>query len=97
MQKGGLFVFFMWHRVARFAFDKWQTATEKKHELYLFNGATFKSGQKDTFALLAVEHLRLVSERLMSVVSLHSRAEKLFERVAEEGEYVGRVMKSALE
>jgi hypothetical protein len=46
---GGLFVFYVWHRVARLSFDKWQTATDKKHEFYLFNGATYKSGQKDAF------------------------------------------------
>jgi hypothetical protein len=96
VQKGGLFVFYVWHRVARFAFDKWQTATEKRHEFYMFNGATFKSGQKDTFIQLAVENLRHVAERLMRSAPIQSRAEKLFERVAEEGEYVGRVLKSAL-
>jgi hypothetical protein len=46
VEQGGLFVFYVWHRVTRLSFDKWQTSTEKKHELYLFNGATFKTGQK---------------------------------------------------
>ncbi len=96
VEQGGLFVFYTWHRVTRLAFDKWQTATEKKHELYLFNGATFKSGQKDTFVQLAYTHFKRVAEKMREVAPLQSRAEKLVMLIADAGDYFSRLTKHAL-
>jgi phage/plasmid-associated DNA primase len=95
VQEAGLFVFYIWHRVARFSFNKWQTGTEKKHEFYYFNGATFEMGKKDPFINKAVAHLRRVTEHMLTG-PLQSRAEKLFERVCEAGDYVSRLTKHAL-
>jgi hypothetical protein len=96
VEQGGLFVFYVWHRVTRLSFDKWQTATDKKHELYLFNGATFKTGQKDTFVQLAYTHLKRAAEALKEIAPLQSRAEKLVERIAEAGDYFSRLTRHAL-
>ncbi len=45
---------------------------------------------------MAVVHLRHVTERLLRCPSLQSRAEKLFERVCEAGDYVSRLVRYAL-
>ena len=95
VQEAGLFVFYVWHRVARFSFNKWQTGAEKKHEFYFFNGATYEMGKKDPFVNKAVAHLRRVAEHLLNG-PLQSRAEKLFERVCEAGDYVSRLTRHAL-
>ena len=96
VEQGGLFVFYVWHRVTRLSFDKWQTATDKKHELFLFNGATFESGQKETFVQLAYTHLKRTAEALKEIAPLQSRAEKLVERIAEAGDYFSRLTRHAL-
>jgi hypothetical protein len=95
VQEAGLFVFYVWHRVARFSFNKWQTGTEKRHEFYYFDGATFEMGKKEPFTNKAVAHLRRVAEHLLNG-PLQSRAEKLFERVCEAGDYVSRLTRHAL-
>ena len=96
VEQGGLFVFYVWSRVTRLSFDKWQTATEKKHELFLFNGSTFKSGQKETFVQLAYTNFKRVAEALREIAPLKSRAEKLVERIAEAGDYFSRLTRHAL-
>jgi hypothetical protein len=96
VEQGGLFVFYVWHRVTRLSYDKWQTAADKKHELFLFNGATFESGQKETFVQLAYTHFKRVAEALRGVTPLKSRAEKLVERIAEAGDYFSRLTRHAL-
>ena len=93
---GGLFVFYVWHRVARLSFDKWQTATDKKHEFYLFNGATYKSGQKDAFVQLVFTHLKRTAESLREVAPLRVRAERLVERIANAGDYFTKLTHHAL-
>jgi hypothetical protein len=87
VEYGGEFVFYVWNRVARLSFDSWQTATEKKHEFYLFNGATYKPGQKDEFVRQAFVHLKHIAEALREVPSLRIRAEKLVKRIAGAGDY----------
>ena len=87
VEYGGEFVFYVWNRVARLSFDSWQTSTEKKHEFYLFNGATYKPGQKDEFVRQAFVHLKHIAEALREVPSLRIRAEKLVKRIAGAGDY----------
>jgi hypothetical protein len=93
---GGEFVFHVWRRVARQSLDKWQTGTEKTHELFLFNGATFGSGQKGTFTMKAFKNIKRTAEALRSVPSLQSRAEKLVKRIAARNDYLSALIDHAL-
>ena len=92
---GGKFVFYVWNRVARLAFDKWMIG-EKKHEFYLFNGATYDVGQKDNFVQDAFEHLKVVAEALREIAPLRVRAEKLVRRIAGCGDYCSKITQYAL-
>jgi len=76
---GGDFMFFVWHRVARFAHDPSQRSS--KHVFYLFNGATFERGMEGAFKHASKKHMRRVVERLVAYPTLRSRAEKLLVRV----------------
>jgi hypothetical protein len=96
VEVGGNFVFYVWHRVARLSFDKWQMATEKKHEFYLFNGATYETGQKDNFVQDAFVHLKHIAEALREVPSLRIRADKLVRRIAGAGDYFIKLTHQAL-
>jgi hypothetical protein len=75
----GDFMFFIWHRVARFAHDPSQRPS--RHVFYLFNGATFERGMGGAFKHASKTHMRRVAERLVAYPTLRSRAEKLLARV----------------
>ena len=96
VEVGGLFVFYIWHRVARLSFDKWQMGTEKKYEFYLFNGAIYKSGRKDQFVQRAFSHLKHIAEALRAVAPLRIRAEKLVRRIAGAGDYFAKLTHHAM-
>ena len=70
---GGKFVFYIWNRVARLAFDKWIIG-EKKHEFYLFNGATYDVGQKVTIQA-AVRPTRGRGRRSPALKALRGKAD----------------------
>jgi phage/plasmid-associated DNA primase len=69
----GLFLYYIWRRIARYGFDSSQQSDSTQWTFYLFNGATYERGQWDQFAIEAEEHLRLVVEELLSRPQLSSR------------------------
>jgi hypothetical protein len=73
----GLFLYYIWRRIARYGFDASQQSDTAQWTFYLFNGATYERGQWDQFAIEAEEHLRLVVEDLLSSPQLKSRATSL--------------------
>ena len=70
----GLFLYYIWRRIARYGFDGSQQSDAAQWTFYLFNGATYERGQWDQFAIEAEEHLRLVVEHLIPDQQLNSRA-----------------------
>jgi hypothetical protein len=68
----GLFMYYVWRRVARYGFDRAQQWT-----VYLFNGATYENGQLEQLRIKAERHMRAVVEALAENVQLQSRAESL--------------------
>jgi hypothetical protein len=73
----GMFFYFIWRRVARFACDSSQRTEDKQYTFFLFDGATYKHGKRRQFASKVKEHVRLVVTALEAVPLLKSRAESL--------------------
>jgi hypothetical protein len=73
----GMFFYFIWRRVARFACDSSQRTEDKQYTFFLFDGATYKHGKRRQFASKVKEHVRLVVTALEAVPLLRSRAESL--------------------
>ena len=95
VEYGGEFVFYVWHRVARFSFTDWGPL-EKRHEFFLFNGSTFEAGHKDEFVHDAFVHLKHIAEALRKAPSLRIRAEKLVRIIAVAGDYFTKLIHHAL-
>ena len=73
LSMGGLPVFYVWHRVTRLSFDKWQTATDKKHEALPPQRRDAQNGAKGDVR----PHFKRAAEALKEIAPLQSRAEKL--------------------
>jgi len=73
----GMFFYFIWRRVARFACDSSQRTEDKQYTFFLFDGATYKHGKRRQFASKVKEHVRLVVTALEAIPLLKSRAESL--------------------
>ena len=73
----GMFFYYIWRRVARYACDSSQRTEEKQYTFFLFDGATYKHGKRRQFASKVKEHVRLVVTALEAIPLLKSRAESL--------------------
>jgi hypothetical protein len=73
----GLFLYYVWRRVARFGYDRTQSSAAHQWTFYLFNGATYERGQLEQLHIKAERHMRAVIEALAENVQLQSRAESL--------------------
>jgi hypothetical protein len=73
----GLFLYYVWRRVARFGYHRTQSSAAHQWTFYLFNGATYERGQLEQLHIKAERHMRAVVEALMENVQLQSRAESL--------------------
>ena len=73
----GLFLYFIWRRVARYGFDKTQSSEAHQWTLYLFDGATYERGQWEQLTIRAKGHIRAVVTSLVSSVQMQSRAASL--------------------
>jgi hypothetical protein len=69
----GLFLYYVWRRVARYGFDKTQSSESHQWTFYLFNGATYERGQLEQLHIKAEEHLREIVDALASNVQLKTR------------------------
>jgi hypothetical protein len=69
----GLFLYYVWRRVARFGYDRTQSSAAHQWTFYLFNGATYERGQLEQLHIKAEEHLREIIGALASNVQLKTR------------------------
>jgi hypothetical protein len=76
----GLFLYYVWRRVARFGFDKTQSSESHQWTFYLFNGATYERGQFEQLHIKAKEHMRMIIGTLATNVQLKSRVSSLEEK-----------------
>jgi hypothetical protein len=56
----GLFLYYVWRRVARYGFDRTQSSAAHQWTFYLFNGATYERGQFEQLHIKAKEHVRMI-------------------------------------
>ena len=73
----GLFLYYVWRRVARYGFDKTQSSESHQWTFYLFNGATYERGQFEQLHIKAKEHMRSIVVALATNVQLKSRVTSL--------------------
>ena len=69
----GLFLYFVWRRVARYGFDRTQSSAAHQWTLYLFNGATYERGQSEQLSIRAEKHIRAIIKALCVSVTLRTR------------------------
>ncbi len=69
----GLFLYFVWRRVARYGFDRTQSSAAHQWTLYLFNGATYERGQIEQLHIKAERHMRAAVSALSSNVLIQNR------------------------
>ena len=69
----GLFLYFVWRRVARYGFDRTQSSAAHQWTLYLFNGATYERGQSEQLSIRAEKHIRAIIKALTVSVQLRTR------------------------
>ena len=82
----GMFVFYIWRRIARYGFDKTHQWT-----FYLFNGATYVRGQWDRISIRAKEHIYAVIRALCESPSLRARAKSALARCYS-SDYISRAL-----
>ena len=73
----GLFLYFIWRRVARYGFDRTQSSAAHQWMFYLFNGATYERGQWEQLTIRARDHLRGIVAALSTSTQLVSRVMSL--------------------
>ena len=73
----GMFLYFVWRRVARYGFDRTQSSAAHQWTFYLFNGATYERGQFEQLEIKAKRHMRSIVAALLENVQLHSRVASL--------------------
>jgi hypothetical protein len=73
----GLFLYFVWRRVARYGFDRTQSSAAHQWTFYLFNGATYERGQFEQLEIKAKRHMRSIVDALATNVQLQSRVTSL--------------------
>jgi hypothetical protein len=73
----GMFFYYIWRRVARYACDASQSTEDKQYTFYLFDGATYKHGRRRQFASNVKEHVRAVVAALEAIPLLQARAASL--------------------
>jgi hypothetical protein len=73
----GLFLYFVWRRVARYGFDDTQSSEAHQWMFYLFNGATYERGQMKQISIQAKKHVRAIIKALSGNVQLRTRAMSL--------------------
>jgi hypothetical protein len=69
----GLFLYYVWRRVARFGYDRTQSSAAHQWTFYLFNGATYERGQLEQLHIKAKEHVRMIIGALDANAQLKSR------------------------
>jgi hypothetical protein len=69
----GLFLYYVWRRVARYGFDRTQSSAAHQWTFYLFNGATYERGQFEQLHIKAKEHVRMIIGALAANVQLKTR------------------------
>ena len=87
----GMFIFYIWRRVARYGYDDTQSSAAHQWTFYLFNGATYVRGQWERIAIRAEEHIHAVLRQLLDGPSLKARAESAFGRCYS-SDYVARAL-----
>ena len=73
----GLFLYYVWRRVARYGFDRTQSSAAHQWTFYLFNGATYERGQFEQLEIKAKRHMRSIVDALAANVQLKSRVTSL--------------------
>jgi hypothetical protein len=73
----GLFLYFVWRRIARYGFDRTQSSEAHQWTFYLFNGATYERGQLKQLSIRAEKHIRAIIKALSVSVPLHTRVMSL--------------------
>jgi hypothetical protein len=92
----GLFVYYIWRRVARYGFDKTQSSEAHQWTFYLFNGATYERGQWKAMKDNAKEHALCVMKMLCEAPMLRARAESAFAR-CHSSDFIARAIADAVE
>jgi phage/plasmid-associated DNA primase len=69
----GLFLYYVWRRVARYGFDRTQSSAAHQWTFYLFNGATYERGQFEQLHIKAKEHVRMIIGALAANVQMKTR------------------------
>jgi hypothetical protein len=87
----GMFVFYIWRRIARYGFDKTQSSQAHQWTFYLFNGATYVRGQWDRISIRAKEHIYSVVRALCESPSLRARAKSALARCYS-SDYISRAL-----
>jgi hypothetical protein len=90
----GMFIFYIWRRVARYGFDDTQSSAAHQWTFYLFNGATYERGQLDRIAMRAERHLCAVIRKLFDSPSLRPRAKATFTR-CQSSDYIAKALVKA--
>ena len=91
-----LFVFCIWHRAARYGFDKTQSSESHQYILYLFNGATYERGQWKALADDTKDYISRVLCTLLDTPSLKSRAATAAARCSS-SDFIDRALAQAVE
>jgi phage/plasmid-associated DNA primase len=73
----GLFLYYVWRRVARYGFDRTQSSESHQWTFYLFNGATYERGQFEQLESKAKRHMRSIVDTLSANVQLRTRVSNL--------------------
>ena len=87
----GMFIFYIWRRVARYGFDDTQSSAAHQWTFYLFNGATYERGQWERIAIRVKKHIYAVIKHLLDAPSLKTRAENAFARCYS-SDYIARAL-----
>jgi hypothetical protein len=90
----GLFVYFIWRRVARYGFDKTQSSESHQWTMYLFNGATYERGQWKALKDETKQHILRIIKLLCDAPALRARAKAAFAR-CHSSDYIARALSDA--
>ena len=92
----GLFLYYIWRRVARYGFDKTQSSEAHQWMLYLFNGATYERGQWKALKDDAKQHILRAVELLCAAPTLRTRAKSALAR-CQSSDFIARALADAVE
>jgi hypothetical protein len=92
----GLFLYYIWRRVARYGFDSTQSSEAHQWMLYLFNGATYERGKGKALKDDAKQHILRVVELLCDAPTLRTRAKSALAR-CQSSDFIARALSDAVE